>query len=92
MLRSYVCYQYYKHNSKTNIAVFYFPNKDKRPEVYKAWYNEIYKYRRKGAKTSFKLLSIRKFVNLISSQGISRGIKTLKTGQEIPSVFTFKET
>ena len=48
--------QYGNHKTKTNIALFSFPA------------TKFTNTDAKGAKTTFKLLSIRKFVNFISSQ------------------------
>ena len=89
--------QYDNHKTKTNIALFSFPNKDKRPEVYKAWCNEIYKYRRKWGIDNFHITKYTKICEFHFKPeeikvSLGRGIKTLKTGQKIPSVFTFKET
>lgn len=42
--------QYDGNMNETNIALFSFPNKEKKPAVYKSWCNEIHKFRRKGGK------------------------------------------
>ena len=41
--------------NKTNIALFSFPNKEKKAAVYKSWCNEIHKFRRKGGKDGFTI-------------------------------------
>lgn len=88
--------QYDKDKNKTKIALFGFPNKEKKPDVYKSWCKEIYKYRRKGAGDNFNITRHTKVCEFHFKPeeikvSLGRGIKTLKTGNEIPSVFSFKE-
>ena len=45
--------QYDNQMNKTNIALFSFPKKEKNPDIYKSWCQEIHKFRRKGGKRSF---------------------------------------
>ena len=45
--------QYDNQMSKTNIALFSFPNKEKTPDIYNSWCQEIHKFRRKGGKRCF---------------------------------------
>ena len=85
--------QYDNEREKTNIALFAFPNKEKKPDVYKAWCKEILKYRRKGGCAIARNTNICEFhfkpEEMKVSWGI--GIKMFKTGHEISSVFTFNE-
>ena len=41
---------------KTKIALFSFPNKEKKLDVYRAWCNEVFKYRRKGGTDKFEIM------------------------------------
>ena len=86
-----------KHKQKINIALFSFPNKEKKPEVYKVWYKEIQKYRRKGGDDGFKINKYTKVCEFHFKEeeikiSIGCGIKTLKTGNEVPSIYKFKQT
>ena len=88
--------QYDNDRNKTNIALFAFPNKEKKPDVYKAWCKEISKYRRKGGCDNFEITRNTKVCEFHFKPeeikvSLGRGIKTLKTGHEIPSVFIFNE-
>ena len=47
--------QYDNQMKKTNIALFSFPNKEKKPDIYKSWCQEIHKFRRKGGKDAFDI-------------------------------------
>ena len=86
---------FYDNNKmKTNISLFSFPNKESKPDLHKAWKNEILKYRRKGGADKFEINQYTKVCQLHFSPNdikvsIGRGIKTLKSGA-VPSVFNFK--
>ena len=41
---------------KTKIALFSFPNREKKLDVYRAWCNKIFKYRRKGGANNFEIM------------------------------------
>ena len=47
--------QYDNQKNKTNIALFSFPNKEKNPDIYNSWCQEIHKLRIKGGKDAFKI-------------------------------------
>ena len=80
---------------KTNIALFKFPDKERKPDLYKAWFNKIKTFRRKGGKDAFTVTNntyVCEFHFEISDIQVSAGrhIKTLKNNV-IPSVFIFKK-
>ena len=87
--------QYDRNMNKTNIALFSFPNKEKKPAVYKSWCNEIHKFKRKGGKDGITITKSTKDCELHFKPDeikttLGQGIKTLKTGVEVPSVYSFK--
>lgn len=87
--------QYDKEMNKTNIALFSFPNKEKKPDTYKAWCKEIQKFRRSGGQDFFKINKNTKvcefhFKDEDIKVSLGRGIKTLKIGTEVPSIYPFK--
>ena len=89
--------QYDRNMNKTNISLFSFPNKEKKPDVYKSWCREIHKFRRKGGKDGFKITKSTKVCELHFKpeeikRTMGRGIKTLRTGREVPSIYSFKKT
>ena len=45
--------QYDRDWKKTNIALFKFPDKERKPDLYKASFNKIKTFRRKGGKDAF---------------------------------------
>ena len=84
--------QHDRNMNKTNIALFSFPNKEKKAAVYKSWCNEIHKFRRKGGKDGFTISYSELHFKLDETKTtLGRGIKALKTGMEVPSVFLFKK-
>ena len=88
--------QYDRNMNKTNIALFSFPNKEKKPAVCKSWCNEIRKFRRKGGKDGFTITKSIKVCELHFKPDeikttLGQGIKTLKTGVEVPSIYSFKK-
>ena len=89
--------QYGNQINKTNIALFSFPNKEKNPDIYKSWCQEIHKFRRKGGKDAFKITKNTKVCEFHFKPeeikiSIGRGIKSLKTGFEVPSIYPFKKS
>ena len=87
--------QYDKETKKTNIGLFKFPDNARKPDLYKAWYNKIKNFRRKGRNDLFTVTNntyVCEFHFAISDIQVSAGrhIKTLKD-KAIPSLFTFKK-
>ena len=79
--------------------MLYFPflTKKKNPDIYKSWCQEIHKFRRKGGKDAFKITKITKVCEFHLKPeeikiSIGRGIKSLKTGFEVPSIYPFKKS
>ena len=87
--------QYDKETKKTNIGLFKFPDNARKPDLYKAWFNKIKNFRRKGGKDLFTVTNntyVCEFHFAISDIQVNAGrhIKTLKE-KAIPSIFTFKK-
>ena len=83
--------------NKTNIDLFSFPNKEKNPDIYKSWCQQIHKFRRKGGKDPFKITKNTKVCEFHFKPeeikiSIGREIKSLKTGFEVPSIYPFKKS
>ena len=88
--------QYDRTMSKINIALFSFSNKEKKPAFYKSWCNETQKFRRKSGKDGFTITESTKVCELHFKPDeikatLGWGMKTLKTGVKIPSVYSFKK-
>ena len=88
--------QYDRTMNKINIALFSFLNKEKKSAFCKSWCNEIQKFRRKSGKDGFTITKSTKVCELHFKPDeikatLGWGIKTLITGVEIPSVYSFKK-
>ena len=72
-----------------NVALFSFPNKEKKPAVHKSWCNEIHKDGFTITKST-KVCELHFKPDEIKTT-LGRGIKTWKTGVEVPSGYSFKK-
>ena len=86
--------QYDRDGQKRNISLFSFPDKDTKPEMFRAWKKEISKYRRKGQNDNFE---IKKSTKVCEFHFKPEEIRiTLGHGKKklhkdaVPSIYSFK--
>ena len=78
--------------NETNIALFSFSNKEKKPAVYKSLCNEIHTFRRKGGKDRFTITKSTEACELhVTPDELEQGIENFKTSVEVPSVYSFEK-
>ena len=89
--------QYDNQVNKTNIALFSFPNKEKNLILTSHGAKKYTDSEEKGRKDAFKITKNTKVCKFHFKPeeikiSIGRGIKSLKTGFEVPSIYPFKKS
>ena len=88
--------QYDRNMNKTNIALFSFPNKETRQLFTNLGVAKYKSLEEKVGKDGFTITKSTKVCELHFKPDeikttLRRGIKTLKTGVEVPSIYSFKK-
>lgn len=79
--------QYDKHGKKTNIGLFKFPDREKKPQLYKVWFNKTKIFAGLAGKISFEI-QMTQFHFKITDINVSTG-RHRKTVN--PLAFTFEK-